>query len=116
MVLRRRAFGYWGNALPAGINSVVAGIGWFAVNSVSGALALNALTHLPQVLCLLIIVVVQVAVAFFGYNLVHLFERYAFPILTIIFLIASVVILSKAHPGASHHTHPGALLLTFGCC
>ena len=98
MVLSRLGFGYWGNALPAGLNSVTAGIGWFAVNSVSGALALNVLTHLPQVLCLLIIVVVQVAVAFFGYNLVHLFERYAFPILTVIFLIASGVILSKAHP------------------
>src|ERR1700722_1982904 len=114
MVLSRLGFGYWGNVLPAGLNSVTAGIGWFAVNSVSGALALNVLTHLPQVLCLLIIVVVQVAVAFFGYNLVHLFERYAFPILAIIFVIASIVILTKAHPGASHHTIPGAFLLTFG--
>jgi len=114
MVLSRLGFGYWGNALPAGLNSVTAGIGWFAVNSVSGAFALNVLTHLPKVLCLLIIVLVQVAVAFFGYNLVHLFERYAFPILTVIFLIASGVILSKAHPGASHHTLPGGFLLTFG--
>ena len=114
MVLSRLGFGYWGNVLPAGLNSVTAGIGWFAVNSVSGALALNVLTHWPQVLCLLIIVAVQVFVAFFGYNLVHIFERYAFPILTIIFLIASVVVLSKAHPGASHHTIPGAWLLTFG--
>src|SRR5580693_2782557 len=114
MVLSRLGFGYWGNALPAGLNSVTAGIGWFAVNSVSGALALNVLTHLPQVLCLLIIVLVQVVVAFFGYNLVHLFERYAFPILTVIFLIAAGVILSKAHPGASHHTFPGGFLLTFG--
>ena len=31
-----------------------------------------------------------------------------------IFLIASGVILSKAHPGAVHHTIPGAFLLTFG--
>jgi NCS1 nucleoside transporter family len=114
MVLSRLGFGYWGNALPAGLNSVTAGIGWFAVNSVSGAFALNALTHMPQVLCLLIIVVVQVVVAFFGYNLVHAFERYAFPVLTVIFLIASGVILSKAHPGAVHHTIPGAFLLTFG--
>ena len=52
--------------------------------------------------------------AFFGYNLVHLFERYAFPILTVIFLIASIVILSKAHPGAVHHTISGGFLLTFG--
>jgi NCS1 nucleoside transporter family len=114
MVLSRLGFGYWGNALPAGLNSVTAGIGWFAVNSVSGALALNVLTHLPQVLCLLIVVAVQVSVAFFGYNLIHLFERYAFPILTVIFLIATGVILSKAHPGASHHTIPGAFLLALG--
>ncbi len=114
MVLSRLGFGYWGNILPAGLNAVTAGIGWFAVNSVSGAFALNVLTHLPKVLCLLIIVAVQVVVAFFGYNLVQVFERYAFPVLTVIFLIAAGVILSKAHPGASHHTIPGAFLLTFG--
>jgi len=114
MVLSRLGFGYWGNWLPAGINALVAGIGWFAVNSVSGALALNALTHLPEVLCLLIIVVVQLAVAFLGHNLIHAFERYAFPVLVIIFIIASVAILSKAHPGAVHHTIPGAFLIELG--
>jgi NCS1 family nucleobase:cation symporter-1 len=114
MVLSRLGFGYWGNALPAGLNSVTAGIGWFAVNSVSGALALSVLTHWHKVLCLLIIVVVQLFVAFFGYNLVHLFERYAFPILAVIFLIAAGVIFSKTNTGASHHTIPGAFLLAFG--
>jgi NCS1 nucleoside transporter family len=114
MVLSRLGFGYRGNILPAGLNSVTAGIGWFAVNSVSGALALNTLTHLPQVLCLLIIVVVQIAVAFLGHNLIHVFERYAFPVLAIIFLIASGVVLSKAHPNAPHQTIPGAFLITFG--
>ena len=79
MVLSRLGFGYWGNALPAGLNSVTAGIGWFAVNSVSGAFALNVLTHLPQVLCLLIIVAVQVVVAFFGYNLVHVVRAVRVP-------------------------------------
>src|SRR5690242_5327962 len=29
MVLSRLSFGYWGNALPAGLNAVTAGIGWF---------------------------------------------------------------------------------------
>ena len=54
-------------------------------------------------------------VAFFGHNLVHVFERYAFPILTIIFLIAAGVILSKAHPGAaSHGGGIGGFLLTVG--
>src|SRR5215831_7956028 len=114
MVLSRLGFGYWGNALPAGLNSVTAGIGWFAVNSVSGALALSTLTHMPQVLALLIVCVVQIAVAFLGHNLIHVFERYAFPVLAIIFLIVSGVVLSKAHPGAAHSTIPGAFLIVFG--
>src|SRR6516165_2121004 len=73
MVLSRLGFGYWGNAFPAGLNSITAGIGWFAVNSVSGTFALNTLTHLPKPLCLLIIVVAQVVIAFFGHNIVQLF-------------------------------------------
>jgi NCS1 nucleoside transporter family len=99
MVLSRLGFGYWGNALPAGLNSVTAGIGWFAVNSVSGTFALNTLTHLPKILCLIIIVALQIAIAFFGHNLVHAFERYAFPVLAVIFVITTVVILAKSHPG-----------------
>ncbi len=100
MVLSRIGFGFLGNILPAGINAVVAGIGWFAVNSVSGAFALNALLHWNSKICLLIIVVLQIAVAFFGHNLVHVFERISFPFLVVVFIIASVVIVSKAHPSA----------------
>jgi NCS1 nucleoside transporter family len=118
MVLSRLGFGRFGNILPAGINALVAGVGWFAVNSVSGAFALNALLHWNTKLCLLIIVLVQLAVAFFGHNLVHAFERWAFPVLVVIFLIAAVVILGKSHPGG--HVGPfsggslGGWLITFG--
>jgi NCS1 nucleoside transporter family len=114
MVLSRLGFGYWGNVLPAGLNAVTAGVGWFAVNSVSATFALNTLTHLAKPACLVIVVLVQVVIAFFGHNLVHVFERYAFPALAIVFIIASVVILSKSHPGAAHHTIPGGFLLTIG--
>ena len=34
---------------------------------------------LPKWLCLVIVVAAQIAVAFLGHNLVHVFERYAFP-------------------------------------
>jgi NCS1 family nucleobase:cation symporter-1 len=116
MVLSRIAFGYRGNILPAGLNAVVAGIGWFAVNSVSGALALATLTDLPNLLCLIIVVVLQVGVAFFGHNLVQTFERYAFPILAVIFLITSIITLSKAEPGtvAGQTGGLGGFLLTVG--
>src|SRR6516225_10041133 len=105
MVLSRLGFGYWGNILPAGLNSITAG---------SGRFALNTLLGWPKVLCLIIIVAVQIAIAFFGHNLVHAFERYAFPILAVIFVIATVWILTKSHPGAAHHTLPGGFLLTTG--
>src|SRR5436305_5816216 len=115
MILSRIGFGYRGNILPAGLNAVVAGIGWFAVNSVSGALALATLTKLPSSFCLVIVVVAQVVIAFFGHNLVHVFERYAFPLLAIAFVLASVVILAKSHPAAAKGGGGvGGFLLTVG--
>src|SRR5690242_11000942 len=116
MVLSRIGFGYRGNILPAGLNAIVAGIGWFAVNSVSGALALATLTGLPNLLCLVIVVIAQVAIAFFGHNLVQAFERYAFPILAVIFLITSIITLSRATPSAvaGGAGGTGGFLLTVG--
>jgi NCS1 family nucleobase:cation symporter-1 len=115
MVLSRVGFGFLGNILPAGLNSLVAGIGWFAVNSVSGAFALATLTGLPKLLSLVIIVVLQVVVAFFGHNLVHVFERYAFPVLALAFLLAVAITFGKAHPGAAPGGGGlGGFLLTVG--
>ncbi|HVW80314.1 MAG TPA: cytosine permease [Mycobacteriales bacterium] len=101
MILSRISFGYWGNALPAGINAVIAGVGWFAVNSVSGALALNTLIHLNKYGCLVIIVAAQIAIALFGHNLVHLFERIAFPLLIVSFALGAIWTFDKAHLGAA---------------
>jgi NCS1 nucleoside transporter family len=115
MVLARVAFGYWGNTLPAALMSITAGIGWFAVNSVSGTFALNALLGWPKLICLLIVVAAQLAIAFYGYNLVQVFERYALPFLAVVFAVAAVVILAKSHPGApGHGGGPGGFLLTAG--
>jgi NCS1 nucleoside transporter family len=115
MVQSRISFGFIGNLLPAGLNSVTAGIGWFAVNSVSGALALNALTGITGWVCLVFVGVAQTAIAFFGHNLIQLFERWMLPILAAAFLLASVVILSKSHPGAVHTTQGiGGFLLSVG--
>ena len=108
MVLSRRAFGFLGNILPAGLNSLTAGIGWFAVNSVSGALALSALTTIPGWLCLVIVVVLMLVIAYFGHNLIQAFERYAFPVLTVVFVIGAIVILSKSNPGLPAIADPGS--------
>jgi purine-cytosine permease-like protein len=102
MVLSRTGFGFLGNALPAGLNAVVAGVGWFAVNSISGTLALHALVHgAPKWLCLVVIVVLQLGLACFGHNLVQAFERYALPLLLVVFVAGAAVIFHKSHLSAS---------------
>jgi len=97
MVLGRMAFGFKGNAVPSVLMSVTAGVGWFATNSVSGAFALATLFHIGPLPALVIIVLIQTAFAFFGHNLVQAFERWSFPVLAVIFAVASVVILTKSH-------------------
>ena len=114
MVLSRRAFGFLGNFLPAGLNSLTAGIGWFAVNSVSGGLALAALTGLNKYLSLVLVVAAMLVIAYFGHNLIQLFEKFAFPVLAVIFVIGALVILTKAHPSAPVEPVPGGFWIAFG--
>ncbi|MBV9548034.1 MAG: cytosine permease [Chloroflexi bacterium] len=98
LVQSRAAFGYRGNILPAGLNALTAGVGWFAVNTISGTFALSTLTHLPFQVTLIVIVLLQVFVAFIGHNFIHEFERYAFPYLAIVFTIATLFILTQSNP------------------
>jgi nucleobase:cation symporter-1, NCS1 family len=109
MVQARGAFGFLGNVLPAGLNAFTAGIGWFIVNSVSGAFALQALFGWQFWVGYLLVVVAQVGVAFLGHNLVHVFERAVFPYLAIVFALAAGVILWKTHysAGFNPHNSPG---------
>src|SRR6478672_1153593 len=101
MVLSRRGFGFLGNFLPAGLNSLTAGICWFAVNSVSGGLALAELSGLNKYLSLVLVVAAMLAIAYFGHNLIQMFERFAFPVLAVIFVIGAAMILSKSDPTAA---------------
>ncbi|MFC9470751.1 purine-cytosine permease family protein [Nocardia sp. NPDC056952] len=118
MVLGRTAFGYRGNALPATFMAIMCGVGWFATNSVSGAFALNTLTGLPKVPSLVLIVALQTGFAVFGHNLVHAFERFVFPLLAVVFVLVTVVIVSKAElTGAAPEGGVGGIagfLLTVG--
>jgi NCS1 nucleoside transporter family len=122
MVQSRGAFGFLGNILPAGLNGLTGSIGWFIVNSVSGAFALQAIGGLvnwnvPFWLAFLVIVVAQVLIATFGHNFIHLFERWALPLLGVVFILATIFIFSHANVGAGaapgiNHFASFTLLLT----
>ena len=116
MVLGRLSFGYFGNAVPATLMSLMSGVGWFATNSVSATFALNTLTGLPKVPSLVIVVIAELALGFLGHNMIHAFERFAFPILAIIFVISAIVIFTKTDPSyrPSHHGGSAGFLLTIG--
>lgn len=116
MVESRGAFGFIGNILPAALNGVTASFGWFIVNSVSGAFAIQALFPsfaFPFWLAFLVVVVVQVAIATLGHNLIHVFERWALPLLGIVFAIACASIFIKGNYGFSQPSIPGGWLLAF---
>jgi NCS1 family nucleobase:cation symporter-1 len=118
MVLGRLAFGYRANALPSLLMTVTAGFGWFAVNSVSAAFALNSLTGMPAVAALVVVVFVQIGVAFFGHNLVQMFERFAFPVLAVVFAVGAVIVLLRSDsafvPAGGGTGGVGGFLLTVG--
>jgi len=115
MVVGRAAFGKLGNILPSILNAGAAGIGWFAVNSVSGAFALADLTKMKVLLSLVIVVLVQVVIAFIGHNLVQTVEKYLFPYLVIVFGAAAIYAISKGHLSAHANGHtPGGFLLLVG--
>ena len=104
MVLGRTAFGLRGNAIPATTSTLVAGIGWFAVNTTSGAFALTTLTNLPVAVSVTIIILVQVVAAFIGHNFIQKFERYAFFYLSAVFAVVSFVIIAQGNYAVSPAT------------
>jgi NCS1 family nucleobase:cation symporter-1 len=117
MVESRGAFGFLGNILPAALNGLTASFGWFIVNSVSGAFAIQALlagvVKLDFWIAFLVIVVVQVAIATLGHNLIHVFERWALPLLGVVFVAACIFIFANGNYSFSAKPIPGAWLIAF---
>jgi len=103
MVLGRSAFGVIGNRIPAGTSTLVAGIGWFAVNTASGAFAIQTLSSrafeggIGIGFSLAIVIIAQIVIAFIGHNLIQKFERYAFYYLVVVWMIVAVVIFSNSN-------------------
>jgi nucleobase:cation symporter-1, NCS1 family len=104
MVASRRAFGRDGNVLPA-VLAFLAGVGWFAVDSVFGAQALGALAHLSYPLALVLLLIAQVALAVYGHNAIHAFERVASVALLIGFATIAVATLARVRFDAPFDAH-----------
>ncbi|MBV8354224.1 MAG: cytosine permease, partial [Candidatus Eremiobacteraeota bacterium] len=90
MMQSRLAFGFAGNVVPATL-AFLAGIGWFAVDCVLGAYALSELARIGYLPALGLMLLVQIAIVVYGYNMIHLFERVTAFALTFGFVALAVV-------------------------
>ena len=90
--------------LPFGKSIVLPGllnwfstIGWDGINSLFGALAITLIIPaIPFWLALVVIVLCQGTLGIFGYEAIHLFEKWAAVVLGIMFVILTIAILGKA--------------------
>ncbi|MDQ2960695.1 MAG: cytosine permease [Candidatus Dormibacteraeota bacterium] len=111
LIQSRAAFGFTGNLLPAALNTLTSGAGWVAVNSVSGAFAVQTFSTQvgwrvpPFWLALLLVILVEVSIAFIGYNMVHQFEKVIFPFLAVVFGLCCVYIFANTNAGAGFNGH-----------
>lgn len=103
MVLSRFWFGYYGVKLIA-IFNILACLGWSSVNVIVGAQLFNAINHnMPGWAGILVIAVSTLIVCFFGYKIVHTYERFSWIPCFIIFLI---VLGEFAHSGEFNNMLP----------
>ncbi|GAA5894492.1 hypothetical protein JCM6882_004834 [Rhodosporidiobolus microsporus] len=91
MMIGRFSFGPWTILFPILLNCLAC-IGWSTINTIVGASALKAVSastahELPEPAGIVIIAVITLAVALFGYRIVHHVERWASVPVWIIFLI-----------------------------
>lgn len=104
MMISRRVFGTDANAFPA-VLAFLAGVGWFGVDTVFGAFALQALLHLPYIPALAIVLVVEITIVIYGYNMIHLFEKIAGIGLTVGFIAIAIACFQRAHAAAPFNSH-----------
>ncbi|KAL2421568.1 Purine-cytosine permease FCY21 [Exophiala dermatitidis] len=97
----RFSFGWWPNKIIAALNAVQQ-IGWAAVSCITGGLALTAVAdgHVSLVVGIVIIAVVALCISFVGLNAILVYERYAWLIYFVIFMI----IFGETGKYADNHT------------
>ncbi|KAK2468788.1 hypothetical protein H9L39_19715 [Fusarium oxysporum f. sp. albedinis] len=84
----RYSFGWYPNKIIAFLNGIEQ-LGWASVATISGGLALTAVAdgHISLVIGVIIIALVSLAISFLGLKYILIYERYAWCIYFIVFMI-----------------------------
>ncbi|MFE2040501.1 purine-cytosine permease family protein [Streptomyces sp. NPDC059477] len=100
LVQSRGPFGHLGNLLPAAAFFLTA-TGWFAVSVVLGVFTVQALVDIPFAVGCVGFGVAIVAIAVFGYRVIHSVEKILSVILLVLFLVVTVYALFRVDFGVS---------------
>ncbi len=117
MLSSRSAFGRKGNYLPAAFNWIST-IGWFTFNTILGVIAIQAVyPALDLYLGVIALMLIQVVIAVFGHDIIHVFEKIMSIILGLVFLALAALILTSPQLSAALSYVPqggNAAMATFG--
>ncbi|KHN99482.1 Permease, cytosine/purines, uracil, thiamine, allantoin [Metarhizium album ARSEF 1941] len=88
MSVGRYSFGWWPSKLVALLNCIQQ-MGWAAVSCITGGLALTAVSdgHVSLIVGIVVLAVVALAISFIGLDAILVYERYAWVVFLVIFLI-----------------------------
>ncbi len=109
MMISRQALGTDANVFPS-VLAFLAGVGWFAIDTIFGAFAVQALFGLAHVSlaylpALAIVLAIEVAIVIYGHNMIHLFEKVAGVALAAGFVAIAIACFQRANPGAAFDVH-----------
>ena len=104
MIASRMAFGRYANAVPATL-SFLAGVGWFAINTIFGAYALQTIAHLAFGPALALMLAAQIVLAVYGYNMIHRFEALCAVVLAAGFALLGAFTFARASWNAPFNAH-----------
>ena len=94
MMISRAVMGRTGN-VPFALANWISSVGWFTVNIILGGFALQLAFGLPFFVAAAIIVVVDVALATYGHDIIHSFEKVMSVVLGLMFAGMTVLAYSK---------------------
>ena len=112
MMISRAVMGRIGN-VPFALANWVSTVGWFTVNIILGGYALQLALGLPFYLAAGIMVMADVAIATYGHDFIHLFEKIMSVVLAVMFAAVTVVAYDKIGTGFSSYTATASFNLYF---
>ncbi len=85
-------------------------IAWDAINAIFGAEAIHILIHVPFWVGLLIVLAMQGILGLFGYEVMHLFQKWMSIVLGVMFVVITVKLVSIGNWHSPATAHGGALV------